>query len=78
MFTVNFTGKEKSFSSKDIAIRFMDTLDVGSDLWLANTLLRSRVKQPAGTFEVTVYDYDDGRALARFQEDYDNGYTTEI
>lgn len=58
MFTVNYAGKEKEFSSKDHAINWMDRLDCGSDLWLANTLLRSRVKQADGTFEVTTYNYD--------------------
>lgn len=58
MFTVNFAGKEKPFSVKEIAVRFMDTLNCGADLWVANTLLRSRVQQSDGTFEVTEYSYD--------------------
>lgn len=55
-FTVNYAGKEKEFSSKDHAIKFMERLDCGSDLWFGvSTLLRSRVKQPDGTFKVTQY-----------------------
>jgi len=57
-FTVCYVGKEKDFSSKDHAIKFMDRLDDGSDLWICNTLLRSRVKQADRTFKVTVYNYD--------------------
>lgn len=58
-FTVCWTGKEKTFSDKDIAIRFQDSLPEGSDLWFGeSTLLRSRVKYPNGTFETTVYNYD--------------------
>ena len=58
MFSVNFSGKHKEFSVKEIAIRFMDTLNCGADLWAANTLLRSRVAQADGTFEVTEYNYE--------------------
>jgi len=58
-FTVNYSGKEKSFSSKDHAIKFQDRLDCGSDLWFGEcTLLRSREKQPDRSFKVEVYNYD--------------------
>ena len=56
-FTVNYAGKSKDFSSKDHAIGWMDRLDCGADLWICNTLLRSRVKQADGTFEITEYNY---------------------
>jgi len=58
-FSVNYTGKEKEFPSKDDAIKFMNSLSDGSDLWFGVcTLLRSRVKQPDGTFKIEDYLYD--------------------
>ena len=65
MFTVYYAGKVKESSSKDHAIKFMDRLDCGSDLWLCNTLLRTRMEQSNGTFRVTEYNYDNGRQEAR-------------
>ena len=60
-FTVNYSGKEQNFSSKEHAIRWMDHLDVGSDLWICNTLLRSRIQLTRGIFKVETYNYDSGR-----------------
>jgi len=56
-FEVNYNGEEKSFSSKDHAIKFMDGLDCSSDLWIANTLLRTRDIRPGGNFHITEYTY---------------------
>ena len=58
-FTVCWTGKEVSFSSKDHARAYQDRLNVGSDLWFGtNLLLRSRIKQPDGSFKVIEYTYN--------------------
>lgn len=69
MFTVQYKGRSKDFSSKDHAIKYMIRLDCGSDLWVANTLLRSRVLQPNGYFRVTVYNYDGDGSEYSYTED---------
>ena len=62
-YEVNWSGKERPFITKADAIEFMESLDDGSDLWLATeqveltgTLLRSRVKQADGTFKVEIHN----------------------
>jgi len=58
-FSVNWAGKEKNFPNKADAIKFMNGLSDGSDLWFgANTLILSRNKQPDGTFKIEDYLYD--------------------
>ena len=62
IFSVNWSGLERSFNDKGVAISFMESRDVGSDLWLEtgheddSILLISRVKQSNGTFKVEVHN----------------------
>lgn len=61
-FLVNWSGVERSFNDKGVAISFMESRDVGSDLWLEcgdsedSVLLISRVKQSNGTFKVETHN----------------------
>lgn len=68
-FTVNYAGKEKDFSSKDHAIKFQDGLNCGSDLWICNTLLRTRMEQSDGSYKITVYNYDGGDDIVYIEGD---------
>lgn len=55
VFEVNYSGKEKFFSTKPEAIEFMNSLDVGSDLWVDFTLLRTHDRDRKGATYVTEY-----------------------
>lgn len=62
IFSVTWSGLERTFNDKGVAINFMESRDVGSDLWTENgdpedsILLISRVKQSNGTFNVEVHN----------------------
>ena len=61
-FLVSWNGLERTFNDKGVAISFMESRNVGSDLWTENgheddsILLISRVQQTNGTFKVEVHN----------------------